>query len=213
MAGAVLGVVIVCIVCIQLRQARIHTRPIKTSLTEPSDTRGPNGQRTIRRAPTATCTTLSARALSAPPAGHVRRGRGGGMPAHGSATLPAHLPAVPCPPITHARWAELARIRAEQPTQPTRTDMPHSPPCCPLLPCHLWWRGASMPCPVPQTHITLERPNLLPGSHCGLSRAGSAGGASLSASAPRPIPRQPPSTALMRPKSLCFDFQHCLARR
>ena len=34
-----------------------------------------------------------------------------------------------------------------------------------------------MPCPVPQTHMTLERPNLLPGSHCGLSRAGSAGGA------------------------------------
>ena len=33
-----------------------------------------------------------------------------------------------------------------------------------------------MPCPVPQTHITLERPNLLPGSHCGLSCAGSAEG-------------------------------------
>ena len=53
------------------------------------------------------------KALSAAPGGHASTGGDGYMLAQPSATLPAHLPGVPCPPITHARWAELARIRAD----------------------------------------------------------------------------------------------------
>ena len=52
------------------------------------------------------------KALSAAPGGHASTRGHGYMLAQPSATLPAHLPAVPCPPITHARWAELARIRS-----------------------------------------------------------------------------------------------------
>ena len=82
------------------------------------------------------------KALSAAPGGHASTGGDGYMLAQPSATLPAHLPGVPCPPITHARWAELARIRADasdshrHAPQPSLLPRPIQP-CSPTLPTHL----------------------------------------------------------------------------